>query len=197
MQFEQECQYAFSYRDASVIDLVWIREANRGSMQDVLLSLLQFVGIEDTYEVYIDGCDNYQFDNFDGAYIFAKKRKKNRKNDTMSNESSHALLGEHLSALPKDILSTWEWQKSRYTISYSINGDALIPVVAAASIIAKVIRDQMMCDFHEEFSLYGFNEHKGYGTTKHQEALINYGITPIHRKSYAPVKTLISSGTSV
>ena len=85
--------------------LIWF-EANRGSMQDVLLSLLQFVGIEDTYEVYIDGCDNYQFDNFDGAYIFAKKRKKNRKNDTMSNESSHALLGEHLSALPKDILST-------------------------------------------------------------------------------------------
>lgn len=70
-------------------------------------------------------------------------------------------------------------------------------MVAAASVVAKVIRDQMMCDFHEEFPVYGFNEHKGYGTTKHQEALINYGITPIHRKSYAPVKTLISSGTSV
>ena len=70
-------------------------------------------------------------------------------------------------------------------------------MVSAASVIAKVVRDQMMCDFARDFPGYGFDSHKGYGTRKHHEALVNYGITPIHRKSYAPVKALISSATSV
>lgn len=82
-------------------------------------------------------------------------------------------------------------------ISYVIHGDSLIPAISAASIVAKVIRDRMMCDFHEDFPQYGFDSHKGYGTRKHQDALLNYGITHIHRKSYAPVKRLISPSSSL
>jgi ribonuclease HII len=62
MQHRNECQYAFSYRDADVIDAIGIREANRQCMQDVLLSLLQFTDEQDSIEIFIDGCDNYQFD---------------------------------------------------------------------------------------------------------------------------------------
>jgi ribonuclease HII len=54
-----------------------------------------------------------------------------------------------------------------------------------------------MCDFHEDFPEYGFDTHKGYGTAKHQEAMLHYGISPIHRKSYAPVKSLILNSSSV
>jgi ribonuclease HII len=49
-----------------------------------------------------------------------------------------------------------------------------------------------MCDFSVKYPEYGFAEHKGYGTKKHEQALMNYGITPIHRKSYAPIKRLLS-----
>lgn len=82
-------------------------------------------------------------------------------------------------------------------IFYIIHGDSLVPVISAASIVAKVIRDRIMCEFHEDFPQYGFDSHKGYGTRKHQDSLINYGITPIHRKSYAPVKRLISPSSSL
>lgn len=62
MQHRNECQYAFSYRDADIIDAIGIREANRQCMQDVLLSLLQFTDEQDSIEIFIDGCDNYRFD---------------------------------------------------------------------------------------------------------------------------------------
>jgi ribonuclease HII len=86
---------------------------------------------------------------------------------------------------------------SSKSIYYVIHGDLLIPAISAGSIIAKVTRDRMMCDFHEDFPEYGFDRHKGYGTRKHNESLLNYGITPIHRKSYAPVKRLISHESSL
>lgn len=82
-------------------------------------------------------------------------------------------------------------------ITYLIDGDSLSSVISAASVVAKVTRDRMMRDFHEDFPVYGFDTHKGYGTRKHHEAMMNYGITPIHRKSYAPVKSLILGETSI
>ena len=81
----------------------------------------------------------------------------------------------------------------KITISYHIQGDLLFREISLASIVAKVVRDRMMCEYSEDFPEYGFSLHKGYGTRKHQDALLNYGITPLHRKSYAPVKALISS----
>jgi ribonuclease HII len=58
--------------------------------------------------------------------------------------------------------------------------------------VAKVKRDKIMCDFSADYPQYGFSFHKGYGTKKHHEALLYYGIHQLHRKSYAPVKALIS-----
>ena len=87
--------------------------------------------------------------------------------------------------------------KETNSITYLIGGDALSPVISAASVVAKVTRDRMMCDFHEDFPEFGFFEHKGYGTRKHRESLLNYGITPLHRKSYEPMKSLILNSSSV
>lgn len=69
-------------------------------------------------------------------------------------------------------------------------GDALCVSIAAASIIAKVTRDRIMNDYHKKYPLYGFNDHKGYGTQRHRKALIESGPCPIHRKSFDPVKIL-------
>jgi ribonuclease HII len=71
-----------------------------------------------------------------------------------------------------------------------INGDATSATIAAASIIAKVTRDSLMREYHEQFPLYGFDRHKGYGTKLHMEALRQHGVCPIHRRSFhLPVPT--------
>jgi ribonuclease HII len=68
-----------------------------------------------------------------------------------------------------------------------IHGDALSASIAAASILAKVERDQMMCDWDAVFPEYGLASHKGYSTPQHLAALEKYGPTPLHRHSFAPV----------
>jgi ribonuclease HII len=72
-----------------------------------------------------------------------------------------------------------------------VSGDSLSASIAAASIIAKVTRDQIMCDLAREYPQYGFERHKGYGTKEHLEALQKYGPSPVHRLSFAPVKNLL------
>lgn len=71
-----------------------------------------------------------------------------------------------------------------------IKGDARCLSIAAASVIAKVTRDHLMLQLHEQYPVYGFAQHKGYGTIAHLAALQQYGATPHHRKSFAPVREL-------
>src|ERR1700675_1194681 len=68
-----------------------------------------------------------------------------------------------------------------------IHGDALSASIAAASILAKVERDRMMCEWDAAFPEYGLASHKGYSTPQHLAALLEYGPTPLHRQSFAPV----------
>jgi ribonuclease HII len=68
-----------------------------------------------------------------------------------------------------------------------IHGDALSASIAAASILAKVERDRMMCEWDAVFPQYGLASHKGYSTPKHLAALRELGPTPLHRQSFAPV----------
>lgn len=68
-----------------------------------------------------------------------------------------------------------------------INGDGLSLSVASASIVAKVTRDKIMCDYHEKYPEYGFDRHKGYGTSEHLKRIKEYGPCRIHRKSFYPV----------
>ncbi len=65
-----------------------------------------------------------------------------------------------------------------------IHGDSLIPLISLASIAAKVERDRLMCVLAEEYPQYGFEIHKGYGTRAHYEALGEYGLCAIHRRSF-------------
>lgn len=65
-----------------------------------------------------------------------------------------------------------------------VKGDALSISIAAASIIAKVTRDRMMRKYDIEYPEYGFEKHKGYGTKLHVDAIKEYGLTPIHRRSF-------------
>ncbi len=76
-----------------------------------------------------------------------------------------------------------------------VRGDQRIHAISAASILAKVTRDQWMTLANLQYPGYGFAEHKGYGTAQHLKALQELGTTPIHRKSFAPVKQIIEACT--
>ena len=71
-----------------------------------------------------------------------------------------------------------------------IKGDANSLSIAAASIVAKVTRDQMMAAYDQEYPGYDFAQNAGYGTTKHLEGLEKQGVTPIHRRSFEPIKSM-------
>jgi ribonuclease HII len=247
LSHKSECQFTFAYRDADVIDSIWIREANRECMEDIILSLMQFIDSDDTVEIWIDGCDNYSFAVESFEYVFAKKKKRwpwwytksgesdgypeekqhtggsgvkhclsgddNQIHDSFSSLSFPGLIAGNLSIPDSRLrhsgmteISEVNWNKSmkkthlwkeKNSISYLINGDDLHPIISLWSIVAKVVRDRIMCEYSEDFPLYRFHEHVGYGTKKHQEAMNNYNITSIHRKSYAPVKRLISTVSSI
>lgn len=72
-----------------------------------------------------------------------------------------------------------------------VKGDQLCLSIAAASIVAKVARDRMMVDYDRQYPEYGFAGHKGYGSAAHLAALERYGPTPIHRRSFKPVRDLL------
>ncbi len=73
-----------------------------------------------------------------------------------------------------------------------VKGDALVEVIGAASILAKVSRDALMVEMDEIYPGYGFAKHKGYPTKQHRAALLRLGVCEIHRRSYAPVQKLLS-----
>jgi ribonuclease HII len=70
-----------------------------------------------------------------------------------------------------------------------IKGDSISLSIAAASILAKVERDAYMTEIGREYPVYGFEKHKGYSTPMHMDALRRHGVTPLHRRSFAPVST--------
>lgn len=74
-----------------------------------------------------------------------------------------------------------------------VKGDGLVPAISAASIIAKVSRDNEMIELDALYPGYGLAGHKGYPTKAHRDALIHLGVTPIHRRSFGPVRRAIEN----
>lgn len=83
-------------------------------------------------------------------------------------------------------LPKWKWLSEAV-----VKGDDKVEWISAASIIAKTTRDGYMCKIAELYPQYGFEHHVGYGTAEHIKALKAYGPTPIHRKTFAPVREAI------
>lgn len=72
-----------------------------------------------------------------------------------------------------------------------VQGDALVPAISAASILAKVTRDRWCAEYDLQFPQYGFAKHKGYGTAEHMAALKAHGACPEHRKTFRPVTDVL------
>jgi ribonuclease HII len=84
----------------------------------------------------------------------------------------------------------WAWRSQAV-----VKGDDKIAAIAAASILAKTARDALMCRLHDEYPVYGFAQHMGYGTAAHLDALKAHGACPQHRRSFAPVKLVLDQAT--
>ena len=86
----------------------------------------------------------------------------------------------------------WSFDKANKNILPKIKGDSIYPSIAAASIIAKVYRDNLMLNLSKEYSNYLWERNSGYGTKKHIQAIKLHGITKHHRKSFAPIHKILS-----
>ena len=84
--------------------------------------------------------------------------------------------------------------KLRVPAEAMVKGDARVPVIAAASIVAKVYRDGVLCALHEKHPQYGFADHKGYPTPEHLAALRAHGPCAEHRRSFSPVRDALEGG---
>ncbi|WP_428717397.1 ribonuclease HII [Undibacterium curvum] len=73
-----------------------------------------------------------------------------------------------------------------------VKGDDKVPAISAASILAKTARDHALLDLHQLYPDYAFDQHKGYPTALHLARLQQHGVTPVHRKSFGPVKALLA-----
>ncbi|HAW44804.1 MAG TPA: ribonuclease HII, partial [Sutterella sp.] len=83
----------------------------------------------------------------------------------------------------------------RYASRAVIKGDATVPAISAASVLAKEAHDRVFVEYEKQYPAYGFAEHKGYGTERHLEALRNFGPTPVHRKTFYPVSDFFAEKT--
>lgn len=83
----------------------------------------------------------------------------------------------------KELPASWD---------FAIGGDRVYGAIAAASILAKVHRDQLMVEWDEKYPMYGFSKNKGYGSKSHMEAIRDYGPCPIHRRSFDPLRTWLT-----
>jgi len=95
----------------------------------------------------------------------------------------------NLKIRPHYILSDYI-AKLKFDLPYQIfkKGESVSPLIAAASIIAKVYRDDLMLSYHQQYPQYGFDRHKGYGTRLHSARLKKFGPCVIHRQSFSPIK---------
>ncbi len=107
-------------------------------------------------------------------------------------QATHQAMNAALAALtpaPAHVLvDGLEVRSLRWPQTPLVKGDSRSFSIAAASVLAKVTRDRQMLDYDRQFPGYGFAQHKGYGTAQHLAALARLGPTPIHRRSFAPLR---------
>lgn len=203
-QFEEMCQYENESYLKGREYIAGVDEAGRGPLAGPVVAAavilpkdFKLIGLtdskqlskqkrEDFYRVIIDQAISYSVsiinnNVIDDINIYeATKRAMIESIYRLEQKPDHVLI---------DAVKLDQLEISSESI---IKGDQKSMTIAAASIIAKETRDQLMADIHVEYPVYDFNSNMGYGTKKHLDMLLKYGITPYHRKSFAPVRNVMN-----
>jgi len=116
--------------------------------------------------------------------LLKKLNKHNSIDPLLYNKTTTSTLNEYIALVDGNRIPT----EMPVHTECIIKGDSTIFSIAAASIIAKVTRDQIMLQLHEQYPLYNLAQHKGYPTVEHRSLLLQHGPCEIHRRSYAPVR---------
>ena len=133
------------------------------------------------YSIASVGAEEIDHINIRQASLLAMLRALHRLQQAVP-QKPRLILVDGRDALPSEACKTLPLTK----------GDSFQSAIQAASILAKVVRDDIMCVLDTRYPGYGFAKHKGYGTQQHLKALRMQGATPAHRRSFAPVKGMIS-----
>lgn len=125
------------------------------------------------------------------AVAVALPEEIDKKGIGLINKKFLARAAQNLDIKPQAILvDAFTIKFSQKPVKAIIRGDAKVLSIAAASIVAKVVRDELMRGMHRLYPQYEFYRHKGYGTQRHQALLKKYGPSPIHRMTWTPMKDL-------
>ncbi|MBY0120713.1 ribonuclease HII [Bacillus sp. S/N-304-OC-R1] len=199
----QMTSYEIKYRSKGYLHIAGIDEVGRGPLAGPVVSAAVILpndfylpGLDDSkklseqkrseyYEIIINKAIDFHIgiinvEEIDQINIFEASKKA----------MLTAIAG--LKVQPDFLLIDAVKLNTPYPYEAIIKGDGKSISIAAASIIAKVTRDRMMCKLGEKYQEYGFSTNMGYGTKEHLAAIQTHGITPHHRKSFAPVKDYIA-----
>jgi len=160
-------------KDAVFLSLNDSKQLSEKQRESLFIQITETVGIQfGIGEASVDEIDRC---NILQATFLAMQRAVN----ALSSPPDYLLIDGNLSPL---------FEIPKQTI---IKGDSLSVSIAAASVLAKVFRDRLMKEMDQKWPNYGFKQHKGYGTSKHLEAIEKWGPCPIHRKTFDPIKRYI------
>ncbi|MEA3347074.1 MAG: ribonuclease HII [Candidatus Auribacterota bacterium] len=200
-RFQSLCILENDLREKGINTIAGVDEAGRGPLAGpVVAGAVVFLNLPDTLEIddskKISSARrkkvfNYLVSSKDVAIGFGVISEEVI-DDTNIREASFEAMRKALFSLPLKpdhvIVDGYSIPQLEIPQRGVIGGDRECLSIAAASIIAKVIRDDMMDRFDKEYPGYGFSQHKGYGTRAHMESLRRLGPCKIHRKSFRPVK---------
>ncbi|MCC6865598.1 MAG: ribonuclease HII [Ignavibacteria bacterium] len=189
-------QFDYDYRDSFGGPVCGVDEAGRGPLAGPVVA----AAVIFSDDVFIDGV-------FDSKQLSYKKRcelydeiisnalswsigvvdniKIDEINILNATKEAMNIAINSIQQLPKVIIADGNFYSNNSAEVFNvIKADALSFSVAAASIIAKVTRDRIMCEFENQYPNFSFSHHKGYGTAEHIDEIMEFGYTPIHRRSF-------------
>lgn len=179
---------------------VGIDEAGRGCLAGPVVAAACYIprgikipGIADSKTLsYLERKDLYakirECPGVDYGFYAISNEEIDRINILQASLKAMLMAADQLKEKPDYLLIDGNRAPETHLIAETVvKGDSKIFSIAAASIIAKCVRDEMMIAYDELYPGYGFRDNKGYGTEEHMKALLELGFTPIHRMSYSPV----------
>jgi ribonuclease HII len=202
-QFKQISKYEQELRDAGFTHIAGIDEVGRGPLAGPVVSAavilpadFYLAGINDSKKLTEANREKYY------EYIMTEAvavgigsidaKEIDKINIYEATKKAMLAAVNNLAENPDYLLIDAMKLENSYPSKSIIKGDAKSISIAAASIVAKVSRDRLMKQYEEEYPGYGFTRNMGYGTKEHLQGLEKIGPSPIHRKSFAPVKNVLT-----